>query len=211
MRGLNKALVVLAASMVSTAAFAQADAPAQPQAAQAASTSALDQVADKLAAREAAYVKTMRQYTPLVETYLQEMQPDATLGGVPKNDWYHLSRLSLANQKVDVLNFAGKNDLSSDEAEHRGFLERAASGMSSAATKTLTLGKMSHGPRYGYMANGFDSMVIVDTTGVTRQRYDFKFARREFLGDVRTIVLDVSPKREAGDKHPDVRFLGRIW
>ncbi len=211
MRGLNKALVVLAASMVSTAAFAQADAPAQPQAAQAASTSALDQVADKLAAREAAYVKTMRQYTPLVETYLQEMQPDATLGEVPKNDWYHLSRLSLANQKVDVLNFAGKNDLSSDEAEHRGFLERAASGMSSAATKTLTLGKMSHGPRYGYMANGFDSMVIVDTTGLTRQRYDFKFVRREFLGDVRTIVLDVSPKREAGDKHPDVRFLGRIW
>ena len=210
MRGINKALVVLAASMVSTAAFAQADAPAQQPVAQAVPSSALDQVVDKVAVREAAYVKTMRQYTPLVETYLQEMQPDQTLGEVPKNDWYHLSRLSLANEKIDVMNFAGKNDLSSDES-HKNFFERAASGMGSAATRTLTLGKMSHGPRYGYMANGFDSMVIVDTTGLNRQRYDFKFVRREFLGDVRTVVLDVSPKHDAADKHPDVRFLGRIW
>ncbi len=214
MRGINKALVVLAASMISTAGFAQADAAAQPQAPQATQTSssgALDQVVDKLALREAAYVKTMRQYTPLVETYLQEMQPDQTLGEIPKNDWYHLSRLSLANQKIDVLNFAGKNDLSSEEQEHHGFLARAANGMESAATRTLTFGKAGKGPRFGYMANGFDSMVIVDTTGLNRQRYDFKFVRREFLGDVRTIVLDVSPKRDRGDKHPDVRFLGRIW
>ncbi len=208
MRGINKALVILAASMISTAGFAQADAPAQQPVAQSSSSAALDQVVDKVAAREAEYVKTMRRYTPLVETYLQEMQPDPTMGEVPKNDWYHLSRLSLANQKVDVLNFAGKNDLSSsDDADHKRFFSRAADGMGSA----LTLGKMGKGPRYGYMANGFDSMVIVDTTGLNRARYDFKFVRREFLGDVRTIVLDVSPKRLGGDKHPDVRFLGRLW
>jgi hypothetical protein len=207
MRGINRALLVLAASMISTAGFAQSDAAAPPQVAQA-SSSALDQVVDKLAAREAEYVKTMRQYTPLVETYLQEMQPDQTLGEIPKNDWYHLSRLSLANQKVDVLDFAGKNDLSSEQKEHKGgFFRRTGS----AATRTLTLGKLSKGPGYGYMANGFDSMVLVDTTGLNRARYDFKFVRREFLGDVRTIVLDVSPKRVAGERVMDVRFLGRIW
>ena len=207
MRGTNKALVVLAASMISIAAFAQADAPAQPPAAVQSASSALDQVVDKVAAREAEYVKTMRKYTPLVETYLQEMQPDATMGEVPKNDWYHLSRLSLADQKVDVLNFAGKNDLSSDAKKSGGFLSRT----SAKAGKAITFGKLSGGPQYGYMSSGFDSMVLVDTTGLTRARYDFKFVRREFLGDVRTIVLDVAPKYAAGDKHEDVRFLGRIW
>lgn len=210
MRGINKALVLMAAGLISTAALAQADAAAQPQpAAQQGTTpnSALDQVVDKVAAREAEYVKTMQHYTPLVETYLQEMQPDQVLGEIPKNDWYHLSRLSLADKKVDVLNFAGKNDLSSPEKEHKGFLTRTAEGTGRA----LTLGKVGRGPRYGYMASGFDSMVLVDSVGLTRARYDFRFVRREFLGDVRTIVLDVSPKYTKGEKHEDVRFLGRVW
>jgi len=50
-----------------------------------------------------------------VENYRQEMKPDQVLGEVPKGDWYHLSRLSLANQKVDVLNFAGKDDMSGEQ------------------------------------------------------------------------------------------------
>src|SRR5581483_10801071 len=114
MRGMNGALVVLAASLIATGAYAQTDAQ-QPQPVAQSSSTALDQVVDKVAAREAEYVKTMRKYTPLVETYLQELRPDQTLGEVPKNDWYHLSRLSLSNQRIDVLNFAGKDDLSSDE------------------------------------------------------------------------------------------------
>ena len=210
MRGINKALIVLAASMISTAAFAQADA-ASPQQQTSASNTALDQVVDKVAAKEAEYVKTMRQYTPLVETYLQEMQPDQTLGEVPKNDWYHLSRLSLADQKIGVMNFAGKNDLASEDTGHKNVFARTGDKMGNAAVRTLTFGKAGKGPQYGYMSNGFDSMVIVDTTGLSRARYDFKFVRREFLGDIKTIVLDVSPKRVKGDHHEDVRFLGRIW
>ena len=209
MRGINKALLLLAASsMITTAGFAQADAAAPQQSATQAS-SALEQVVDKVAAREAAYVTTMRQYTPLVETYLQEMVPDPVMGEVPRNDWYHLSRLSLANKTVDVLNFAGKDDLSSDNdnSEHRGFISRTAS----ATGRKLSLGKLGVGPRYGYMSSGFDSMVLVDTVGLNRARYDFKFVRREFLGDVRTIVLDVTPKRANDEKHQDVRFLGRLW
>jgi hypothetical protein len=206
MRGIQKALVVLAASMISTAAFAQADA-AQPQATTQSSSTALDQVVDKVSAREAEYVKTLRKYTPLVETYLQEMKPDPVMGETPKTDWYHLSRLSLANQKIDVLNFAGKHDLSSDEKPDTSFVSRT----SSKAAHTLTFGMLGSGPKYGYMSTGFDSMVLVDATGLNRSRYDFKFVRREFLGDVRTIVLDVAPKRLKGDKHEDVRFLGRIW
>jgi hypothetical protein len=206
MRGINKALLLLAASMISTTGFAQADAAAPQQSATQAS-SALEQVVDKVAAREAAYVTTMRQYTPLVETYLQEMVPDPVMGEVPKNDWYHLSRLSLANKTVDVLNFAGKDDMSSEDSGHKGFISRTAT----ATGRKLSLGKLGAGPRYGYMSSGFDSMVLVDTVGLNRARYDFKFVRREFLGDVRTIVLDVSPKRANDEKHQDVRFLGRLW
>jgi len=37
--------------------------------------------------------------------------------------------------------------------------------------------------------------------------YDFTFVRREFLGEVRCLVIDVQPKEQVGDG----RFLGRIW
>ena len=208
MLGVNKALFVLVASMISTAGFAQADAAAQQPAAVQSPSSALDQVVDKVAMREAEYVKTMRKYTPLVETYLQEMQPDQTMGEVPKNDWYHLSRLSLAGQAVEALSFAGKNDLSSEK--NPGFLSRSGA----KAGHALSFGKVNFGgPQYGYMSSGFDSMVLVDANGLTRARYRFSFVRREFLGDVRTIVLDVVPKHGAtGEKHRDgVHFVGRIW
>ncbi|MBV8050990.1 MAG: M48 family metalloprotease [Acidobacteriaceae bacterium] len=37
--------------------------------------------------------------------------------------------------------------------------------------------------------------------------YDFTFVRREFLGEVRCLVIDVQPKNHMSDG----RFLGRIW
>jgi hypothetical protein len=49
-------------------------------------------------------------------------------------------------------------------------------------------------------------MVILDQD-FQRQYYDFTFVRREFLGEVRCIVMDVAPKKDAGKG----RFLGRIW
>ncbi len=178
-------------------------------------TSALDQVVDKMAAREAEYIKTMRKYTPLIETYLQEMEPNAEFGEVPKNDWYHLSRLSLADQKIDVSSFAYGKETPEKSAtpEKKGFFNRAFSGFGGSATKLLSLGKAGGASNYGYIAAGFDSMVLVDTVGLTRDRYEFKFVRREFLGDLRTIVLDVTPRTKKGEKQnpEDVRFLGRLW
>lgn len=200
MRSLRSALLMLGVGLMMLPASVQAQ-----------QSSALDQVVDKMAAREAEYIATMRKYTPLVETYLQEMQPDAQLGEVPKNDWYHLSRLSLANQTVDVTSFAyGKDKDRSAEAQEKGnFFTRVMGGIGGGAAKALTLGKLGSN-RYPYIAAGFDSMVLVDTTGLNRQRYDFKFVRREFLGDLRTIVLDVTPKVDKNNK-TDVRFIGRLW
>ena len=40
-----------------------------------------------------------------------------------------------------------------------------------------------------------------------KQHYDFHYVRREFLGEVRCLVFDVTPKKGSGNG----RFLGRIW
>ena len=50
-------------------------------------------------------------------------------------------------------------------------------------------------------------MIFADRDDFDRAHYDFKYVHREFLGDVRCIVFDVTPKKDAGKG----RFLGRIW
>jgi len=43
--------------------------------------------------------------------------------------------------------------------------------------------------------------------GFDKQHYKFDYVRREFLGEVRCLVFDVSPQ----DKSGKGRFLGRMW
>ena len=57
-----------------------------------------------------------------------------------------------------------------------------------------------------FLPLGFAQMVIVDDN-FQRKYYDFTFVRREFLGEVRCLVIDVQPKEHAGTG----RFMGRIW
>jgi hypothetical protein len=47
----------------------------------------------------------------------------------------------------------------------------------------------------------------VDTSGFDREHYHFDYVRREFLGEVRCIVFDVTPLPKTGKG----RFKGRIW
>jgi hypothetical protein len=57
-----------------------------------------------------------------------------------------------------------------------------------------------------FLPLGFAQMVILDTD-FQKKYYNFTFVRREFLGEVRCLVIDVQPKE--GQKTP--RFMGRIW
>jgi negative regulator of sigma E activity len=50
-------------------------------------------------------------------------------------------------------------------------------------------------------------MMFVDRQNFDRNHYDFRYVHREFVGDVRCIVFDVSPKKDAGYG----LFVGRIW
>ena len=57
-----------------------------------------------------------------------------------------------------------------------------------------------------FLPLGFAQMVVVDSD-FQKRNYDFTFVRREFLGEMRCLVIDLHPKE--GDK--TARFLGRIW
>jgi hypothetical protein len=50
-------------------------------------------------------------------------------------------------------------------------------------------------------------MIYPDGNGLDTQNYNFDYVHREFLGGVRTLVFDVTPKKKAGKG----RFIGRIW
>ena len=41
-------------------------------------------------------------------------------------------------------------------------------------------------------------MIYLDADGLNPQNYNFDYVRREFLGQVRTLVFDVTPSRTAG-------------
>ncbi len=149
-----------------------------------AAATSFDEVVDRVTAREQQFLTDLRKYTPLTETYIQNMKPDADLGAVPDTDKYFLGRL----------------DMSNGHARNRSYLKEA--GFLRKMMDTLTSVYSIH-----YVPLGFMSMIVVDGQGFDRNHYDFKFVRRDFVGDVRCLVIDVSPKKGSGNG----RFEGRIW
>src|SRR5438876_255862 len=55
----------------------------------------VDQVVDQIIEREHALINFLKNRTPLVETYLQNLTPDQKLGAIPKEDHYFLGRLDM--------------------------------------------------------------------------------------------------------------------
>ena len=53
----------------------------------------------------------------------------------------------------------------------------------------------------------FVQMIYIDRNGFDRQHYKLDYVRREFLGEVRCVVFDVTPH----DKASKGRFVGRLW
>ena len=53
----------------------------------------------------------------------------------------------------------------------------------------------------------FLQMIYMDTNGFDRQHYKFDYVRREFLGEVRCLVFDITPLEKSGKG----RFVGRFW
>jgi hypothetical protein len=172
------------------AAPASDAASAQPAQANLAPPTTMDQVVDRVIMREKELVKFLSPRTPIVETYLQNLAQDPQLGPIPHDDHYFLGRMDLKDtiDRSDYLQDKGKKD--SDESMEKHLL-----------------GDFTKKFKFQYQPLGFSWMIFADRTDFDRQHYDFHYARREFLGDVRCLVFDLTPKKDAGRG----RFLGRIW
>ena len=197
----NMSWMVLALLAVSMTAAAQqtAAAPQNSQTVQSVQTppppapetlpppTTMDQVADRAILREKALVKYLAKRTPIVETYLQNLVQDPQLGPVPKDDRYFLGRMDLSDS-VD------RSDFLSDKNKDEGMERHLLGGL----TKLF---------KFQYQPLGFSWMIYADRNEFDRQHYEFHYSQRQFLGDVRCLVFDVTPKKDAGHG----RFMGRIW
>jgi len=191
MRWMVLVLVVLATMAVAQQAAPQNTQPAADPAATPAPPPAqpapvtMDQVVDRIVDREKALVKLLASRTPVVETYLQNLAQDPQLGPIPKDDRYFLGRMDLS-ESIDRSDYLKEKD---DSMEKH---------MLGGVTKMF---------KFEYQPLGFSWMIFADRNDFDRQHYDFRYARREFLGDIRCLVFDITPKKDAGRG----RFLGRIW
>jgi hypothetical protein len=133
-------------------------------------------------AERAFFVAQMRHMHPMVETYLQDLKTGKDENDSPVKDEYFLGRLDLSDGPEDT-SFVGQP----------GFGRRM-------------LNRLTGLYSMHFLPLGFAQMVVLDTD-FQKKYYNFTFVRREFLGEVRCLVIDVEPKKDASPG----RFIGRIW
>jgi hypothetical protein len=145
----------------------------------------MDEVISRVVNNENHLYGKVKGYSPLVETYIQNLKPDKELGSVPAGDKY----------------FLGKADFS------KGVALVSLTDTSTKGKKLFTGIGNFFSFAMQYLPDGFLQMIFIDTNGFDTQHYKFDYVRREFLGEVRCLVFDVTPLPKSGKG----RFLGRIW
>ncbi len=176
MRILKTVLVVLALSALPLRAADQQN-------------DALNQIVDRIVSQEQAEMNSLKPYSPLVETYIQDLRGDKELGTVPDGDKYFMGRAILA-KGVDLEPLTDSSD------SNAGVKKKVFGGLGSMFSLSME-----------FLPRGFLQMIYLDENGFDKQHYKFDYVRREFLGEVRTLVFDVTPLPKAGKG----RFMGRIW
>ncbi len=156
------AILCLSAAALSAATPARAD-------------NRVERLLDRIVENEQAFLTRMQQYSPVLETYIQEVVEDRQSSEPFVRDHYMIGKLDIGG-----------------EVEHEGFF--ASAGFRKSDTTV-------------FYAAGFAQMVIPDAYEFDRRTYDFEYVRREFTGDVRTLVFDVTPR----DRSAEGKFIGRIW
>ena len=176
--GKRMVLAALALSVLGSMAAAATPQPAdQPR--------TMDQVIDRVIVNENRLNGQIKQYSPLVETYIQNLKPDKELGYAPAGDKYFLGRADFSK---------GVSLVSLTDTETKG--KKIFTGIGNFFSFAMQ-----------FLPDGFLQMIFIDTNGFDKQHYKFDYVRREFLGEVRTLVFDVTPLEKSGKG----RFLGRIW
>src|SRR6201993_299852 len=142
-----------------------------------------DEFVDSAIRQEGRLTVLMRNFKPVVETYVQEEKHDSDVQTSPKDDDYFLSRLDLTGNAPASREFETPEH-SKQEGEKKPPKSTAA-----------------------FAAGGFAQAVFPDLDHFDRQNYAFQFVRWEILGEVRCVVIDVTPRENAANRG----FLGRIW
>ncbi|MGB2642178.1 MAG: hypothetical protein WA853_03130 [Candidatus Acidiferrum sp.] len=128
----------------------------------------LQDVVNQIIARENDEITDITLYTPIMETYIQAMKPDKSLGMVPKSDYYFLGQLEFNSNRVPKL------DPIVHHPKTGAFLQ------------------------WSFQPDGFAEMVFVDSRGLDKENYQFTYRGREFLGEIRCLVFDLVPKPKSG-------------
>ena len=162
---------------ISSAWAAQTDAPLIP-------AKNFQEFIDRAIQSEHRLIESLKNKTPIVETYIQELKTDSDFGKVPERDFYFLGKLNLTNGVEDA--------------------SLVPAGRMFTSTLRSIAGPIA--PWNDFFPRGFASRMFIDHE-FDRAHYTFEYAKREFLGDVRCLVIDVRPVKGAGSG----RFVGRIW
>jgi Peptidase family M48 len=144
--------------------------------------SSFNDVMDRVIQKEHLFLAQMRHMHPMVETYLQNLKSDKDGNNSPVKDEYFLGRLDMSDGPEDT-SFVGQP----------GFGHRMINRLTSVYSMR-------------FLPLGFAQMVVLDTD-FQKKYYKFTFVRREFLGEVRCLVIDVEPRPDASPG----RFIGRMW
>jgi hypothetical protein len=145
----------------------------------------MDDVIGRVIVNENRASQRIRQYSPLVETYIQNLKADKELGDVPAGDKYFLGRADFSKGVALV-------SLTDTKSKGKKIIGSIGNFFSFAMQ---------------FVPDGFLQMIFIDTNGFDKQHYKFDYVRREFLGEVRCLVFDITPQEKSGKG----RFLGRIW
>jgi Peptidase family M48 len=173
--------ILVFGTLVAAASAAPPATPVPPQA----TAKTMDEVIDRVVTNENRLNNQISKYQPLVETYIQNLKPDKDLGYTPAGDKYFLGRAQFTKgvELVSLSDTGGKG-------------KKIFTGIGNFFSFAMQ-----------YLPDGFLQMIFIDTNGFDKQHYKFDYVRREFLGEVRCLVFDVTPREKAGKG----RFLGRIW
>ncbi len=149
----------------------------------------VDRLLDRIVEREKSFLDAAKKRTPIIETYIQEVSESAPADERPSKDHYFLGRFQLG-----------------ETLEYETLIERS----DAPQPKSGGWGPFHSSPKnraMTFLPRGFAQMAVIDLVDFNRQTYNFEYVRREFLGDIRCLVFDVSPRNRAQSG----KFIGRIW
>ncbi len=150
----------------------------------------VDRLLDRIVEREKTFLDSAKKQTPVIETYIQEVPESGQADARPQKDHYFLGRFRLG-ETLGYETLVERSDAPPPKTM-MGWLPFHSPGKNHAMT---------------FLPKGFAQMAVVDLLDFNRQTYNFEYVRREFLGEVRCLVFDVSPRNRA---QPG-KFVGRIW